>query len=70
MGAPKDHPRKPCPFCGATASFVECMELGSYAVVCNDCRAVGPIGEGNSSRCVGDDAKGEWNATRKWNKRT
>ncbi|MBS7697830.1 MAG: Lar family restriction alleviation protein [Chelatococcus sp.] len=62
--------RKPCPFCGTSDSFVECMDYGDFAVICNSCLARGPSGEGDGCDPSSENHRGERNATREWNKRT
>lgn len=61
--------RKPCPFCGSASSFVECMDVGSFAVICNDCGAQGPETDGDDCDPDGDNARGRRTSTRAWNQR-
>lgn len=61
---------KHCPFCGSDSNFVECMDFGTFAVVCNDCGAQGPETDGEDCDPDGDNARGKRTATRAWNRRT
>ena len=60
---------KPCPFCGSDSNFVECMDFGSFAVICNDCGAQGPEADGDDCDPDGDNARGRRKATQAWNRR-
>lgn len=61
--------RKRCPFCARTDTFVECMDFGAFAVVCNVCGARGPEGAGDGCDADADNQAGHRNATREWNRR-
>lgn len=60
---------KCCPFCASTSNFVECMDFGSFAVICNGCGAHGPEADGDEYDPDGDNARGRRLATRAWNSR-
>lgn len=61
--------RKRCPFCASEDSFVECMDFGSFAVICNDCGAHGPEADGEACDPDAENALGARNAIREWNRR-
>jgi len=61
---------KRCPFCASESNFVECMDFGSFAVICNDCGAHGPEADGDDCDPDGDNARGRRKATRAWNRRS
>lgn len=61
--------RKRCPFCASDNSFVECMDFGEFAVICNGCGARGPDADGDGYDPAGENHAGARNATREWNKR-
>lgn len=60
---------KPCPFCGSTDAFVECMDFGDFAVRCNNCIGTGPHAEGCDCDPSAENHRGARNAIREWNKR-
>lgn len=60
---------KACPFCRSEDSFVECMDFGTFAVVCNSCGARGPDAEGDGCDDTAENFAGRRNATRAWNGR-
>lgn len=60
---------KPCPFCRSADGFVECLDFGSFAYICNDCLARGPDAEGDGCDPDGEGAQGRRNAIRAWNRR-
>lgn len=49
----------PCPFCGDGDPAIDEIELGIWAVCCNDCRTIGPHCDGEQSP---EDAISRWNA--------
>jgi hypothetical protein len=52
----------PCPFCGESDAFVECMTIGCYAVQCNNCCCFGPSRGDESEEDDGEDqARKAWN---------
>jgi len=58
-----------CPFCCSEDVFVECMDFGEFAAVCNHCSAHGPRVDGDGCDPDGENARGKRNALRAWNKR-
>jgi hypothetical protein len=60
---------RPCPFCGTTDNFVECLDFGTFAVVCNGCGARGPEADGDDCDPDSDRARGRRGAVRAWNGR-
>jgi hypothetical protein len=56
---------KACPFCKSDDSFVERMNLSSWARVCNECFCHGP----DVCDADWDEDKGAAEATRAWNRR-
>lgn len=60
---------KPCPFCRSDDVFVECMDFGSFAVVCNECGAKGPTADGDGCDETAENNRGRRNAIREWNGR-
>lgn len=60
---------KPCPFCRSNSTFVECMDFGSFAVVCNGCGARGPTADGDGCDEASENNRGKRSAVRAWNKR-
>ncbi|MGV2980663.1 Lar family restriction alleviation protein [Camelimonas sp. ID_303_24] len=60
---------KPCPFCRSEATFVECLDYGSFAMICNDCGARGPQADGDGCDPEAESHRGERGAIRAWNKR-
>lgn len=61
---------KICPFCRGDSIYVECMDFGEFAAVCNLCGARGPYADGDGCDPDGENAKGRRNALRAWNKRS
>lgn len=57
-------PVLPCPFCGDTDPAIDQVELGVWAVVCNDCNCTGPIEEFHTGK--GQSAE---LAIKLWNRR-
>jgi len=55
---------QPCPFCGDTDPAIDQVELGVWAIVCNDCNCTGPIQEFHTGK--GQSAE---LAIELWNKR-
>ena len=49
-----------CPFCGDSTRVVDKIDLGIYAVCCNDCKTIGPHRDGEQT---------EEDAIRRWNER-
>lgn len=60
---------KRCPFCASESNFVECMDFGQFAVICNGCGAQGPETDGDGCDPDGENARGRRTATRAWNRR-
>lgn len=60
---------KACPFCGVSDAFVECMDFGSFAIVCNRCGAHGPEADGDDCDPEGEQQRGRRGAIRAWNQR-
>lgn len=61
---------KRCPFCSLADSFVECMDFGAFAVVCNGCGAKGPTADGDGCDADAERNQGRKGAIRAWNRRT
>jgi hypothetical protein len=59
---------KPCPFCGGTHGFVECMGGATHRFWCNGCVALGPPVENGTYTGAGDE-RAERDPTKAWNKR-
>lgn len=57
----------PCPFCGGTDAFVDRAGACTVYVMCNDCRAQGPVLE--EMRFEWDEAAGRDAAIEAWNRR-
>ncbi len=60
---------KPCPFCACGDAFVECMDFGQFAVICNRCGAQGPEADGDGCDPDAENAQGRRLATKAWNQR-
>jgi len=59
---------KRCPFCGSSHSFTECMDIGMWQRVCNDCFTHGPSVYDDGRDL--DDDKADAYAIRAWNKQS
>jgi Lar family restriction alleviation protein len=54
----------PCPFCGDPDPAIDEIDSDQWAVVCNDCGAIGPHLTDDGSKTLGAQAIERWNARR------
>lgn len=49
---------QPCPFCGDPDPAIDEIDMGIFAIVCNDCMTIGPHQNGTQSA---EEAINKWN---------
>jgi Lar family restriction alleviation protein len=52
---------QPCPFCGDPDPSIDEIDNDVWAVVCNDCGAIGPHLTDDGSKVLGERAIALWN---------
>jgi Lar family restriction alleviation protein len=52
---------KPCPFCGDPDPAIDEVDMDVWAVVCNDCGAIGPTQNDDGKINLGPKAIELWN---------